>query len=118
VKRTTTIVLSALFASSIGGTAMAGTKVTEKDLPEPVRQAFDKEAKGATIIEVEKEMEDGKVFYEIDYRQGPMRGELEIAPDGTLLSKEVKKTDATEKKSTEPTEKKPIEPVENEPMKE
>ena len=68
-------------------------KVKVEDLPDAVKATVDKfikdEAPGAKIEEAKKEIEDGKVIYDIELEAGDKDIELEIAEDGTLLEKEV-----------------------------
>ncbi|MDP2896386.1 MAG: hypothetical protein Q8Q12_07480 [bacterium] len=68
-------------------------KVKVEDLPDAVKATLngfiEKEAPGAKIEEIEKELEDGKIIYDIELEVGDKDIELEIAEDGTLLEKEV-----------------------------
>ncbi len=70
-----------------------GVTVTLGDLPDAVKATLngfiEKEAPGAKIEEIEKEVEDGEVIYDIELEAGDKDIELEIAEDGTLLEKEV-----------------------------
>jgi hypothetical protein len=75
-------------------------KVKVEELPEAVKATVDKfirdEAPGAKIDEAKKEVEDGKVIYDIELEAGDKDIELEIAEDGTLLEKEVAVDDEDE----------------------
>jgi len=57
--------------------------------PAPVKATIEKEAKGGTIEEIEKETENGKVIYEAEIVVGGKAYEIRVAPDGKLLSKEL-----------------------------
>ncbi len=82
------------------GPSMINARVKVEELPDPVKATLDKfiadEAPGAEVEEIEKEVEDGKVVYEIELEVGDKDIELEIAEDGTLLEKEVEKDDDDE----------------------
>jgi uncharacterized protein YpmB len=81
------------FRDVIGYAKDAAVKVKEADLPEAVRATLAKEAPGAKIEEIEKEMEKGKAVYEIEVEVDGKEYELEIAEDGTLLEKEADDAD-------------------------
>lgn len=63
------------------------TRVSLKDLPKAVRKTLKREARGGEIEEIMKETEDGEVVYEAEVEYGEKEYEVEIAADGTLLSK-------------------------------
>ena len=75
-------------------------KVKVEELPDAVKATLngfiEKEAPGAKIEEIEKEVEDGKVIYDIELEAGDKDIELEIAEDGTLLESEVAVDDEDE----------------------
>jgi flagellar hook assembly protein FlgD len=75
-------------------------KVKVADLPDAVKATLngfiEKEAPGAKIEKIEKQVEDGKVIYDIELEAGDKDIELEIAEDGTLLEKEVAVDDEDE----------------------
>lgn len=78
-------------------------KVKAEELPAAVKATVDKfildpknEATGAKIDEAKKEVEDGKVIYDIELEAGDKDIELEIAEDGTLLETEVAVDDEDE----------------------
>ena len=78
------------------GCAHMGTKESNKetakvismaDLPAAVKPLAEQDVKGNKVIEVEKEMKDGKVIYAITYDQAGTKMEVEYLADGTLVSK-------------------------------
>jgi uncharacterized membrane protein YkoI len=69
------------------GAAEAAKVITMDDLPAAVRPLAEKEVKGSKIIEVEREIKDGKVIYAITYEQAGTKMEVEYSADGNLLSK-------------------------------
>lgn len=74
------------------------TQVAEKDLPNAVKKAIAKAAKGAKILKIEKEevravvklveLKTPRVIYEAELAKDGKKMELEISADGTILSKE------------------------------
>lgn len=85
----TAFTLSLVLAS---GCAIFGEKecdkvITMNELPAAVRPLAEKETAGCKILEVEQEMEDGKVVYAITYDDAGKKMEVEYSPDGKLLSK-------------------------------
>lgn len=63
------------------------TPVRMTDLPKRVLKTLKREARGGEIEEIEKETEGDKVVYEAEVEFGEKEYEIEIAEDGTLLSK-------------------------------
>lgn len=61
--------------------------------PEAVKATLAKEAAGAEIKEIEKETENGQSIYSVEVLLNGQEVDLEIAPDGTFLGKEVEDTD-------------------------
>ena len=59
-----------------------------------------RESRGGEIEEIEKEIEDGKAVYEAEVEFGDMEYEIEIAEDGTLLSKVLEEDDDEDYKQT------------------
>lgn len=62
--------------------------VTLEQLPAAVRQTIEKETAGGTVTELVKEVEEGKTLYEAEFTKDGKAFEVEVAEDGTLLSKE------------------------------
>jgi len=74
--------------------AMNGeTEVSFDKVPAAVRVTIENEAKGGTIEEIEVETEDGETVYEAEVIIDGQEIEIEVAPDGTLLSKETEDDD-------------------------
>lgn len=70
------------------------TEVSERSLPEPVKQALKREFSTYEIEETEKvETFEGKTFYEIKLELGEKMVVAEIAPDGTVQSAREEKED-------------------------
>jgi uncharacterized membrane protein YkoI len=68
-------------------------QVALADVPDVVRATIVKEAAGAEIKEIEKETEDGRTIYSAEAIINGQEVDLEIAPDGTLLGKEMENAD-------------------------
>jgi len=64
-------------------------EVSLDEVPAAVKATILKEADGAEVEEVEKEIEDGKVVYEAEFEVDGQEVEIEVAEDGTLLSREI-----------------------------
>ena len=64
-------------------------QVSLEELPDAVRATLMEEAPNAEIKELEKETEDGRTQYAADVVIDGQLFDIEIAPDGTLLQKEV-----------------------------
>jgi len=62
-------------------------------VPAAVKATILKEAAGAEIKEIEKEAEDGRTIYSAEAIINGQKVDFEIAPDGTLLGKEVENED-------------------------
>ena len=63
-------------------------EVAFEELPAAVQQTLQNELDGGTIQEIEKEIEDGQTTYEAEVLIDGEEWDIEIAEDGTLISKE------------------------------
>ena len=63
------------------------TPVRMADLPKSVLKTLKREDVGGEVDEIVKKTEDGKTIYEAEVEFGDKDYEIEIAEDGTLLSK-------------------------------
>jgi uncharacterized membrane protein YkoI len=68
-------------------------QISLAEAPEAVKATILKEAAGAEIKEIEKETEDGQVIYSAELVAGGQETDIEVAPDGKLLGKEVEDED-------------------------
>ena len=64
-------------------------EVTLEQVPAAVKATILKESAGGKITEIEREMESGKTIYEAEFILNGDEIEIKIAPDGTLLGREV-----------------------------
>ena len=89
----TLLALFGLSAAAISCAALAAEEKEEKikfsEAPAAVQQTMKEEAGGAKIDMIEKEMEGGKWVYEAEVTIDGKPYEIEVAEDGTLLSKEL-----------------------------
>ena len=86
------IVIAIGVIAFVSGCAMfqkedSGQQISMDQLPAAVKAAAEKEIAGAKIIEVEKELKDGKPIYAVTYDENGKEMEVEYSEDGTLLSK-------------------------------
>src|SRR5258708_10984913 len=63
----------------------AEKRISRADLPAPVRKTADEQAKGATARGYSKDIEDGKVEYEVQAVVNGQNKDITIAPDGNLI---------------------------------
>lgn len=68
-------------------------QISLADAPQAVQATLMKEAGAAEITEIEREVEDGQTVYSAEVMIDGQEVEFEIAPDGTLLGKEVEDED-------------------------
>ena len=64
-------------------------EVTLDQVPPAVKATILKEAAGAKITEIERETEHGETVYEAEFSRNGREIEIKVAPDGTLLGREV-----------------------------
>ncbi|MGA7411358.1 MAG: hypothetical protein WBW33_12795 [Bryobacteraceae bacterium] len=75
----------------IAGSTMllaAETKVQIKDLPEPVQKTIKKQASGATLKGINKEIEHGKTYYEAETVVNGKSRDVLIDPSGEVVEVE------------------------------
>jgi hypothetical protein len=65
----------------------AGQDVPLDQLPPAVRATVDRETSGGQITDIERDNEQGKVIYEVEFTSGGKEYELDIAEDGKLLER-------------------------------
>ncbi len=81
------VVALSLVASRVIAVEEDEVKVKLADCPAAVRKTIEREAGGAKISEVDKELEDGMTIYEVDVKIDGKNYEVTVAEDGTLLEK-------------------------------
>src|SRR5439155_21583233 len=64
-------------------------KMSLDQVPPAVRDTLTKEANGAKIGRVDKEMNDGQTVYETDVMSGGQNWEIRVDQNGHLISKKV-----------------------------
>src|SRR6185503_19311338 len=60
-----------------------GTQLEET--PVAVQETIKREAAGSEIADIDKEHRDGRVVYEVEFKQRGKNSEIHIAEDGTIL---------------------------------
>ena len=66
--------------------AYAGEDVKLDELPPAVKQTVERETKGAVVKEIERDDEDGKIVYEVEYTKAGTRYEMHVGATGKVLS--------------------------------
>ena len=77
-----------LLLCTLGAPAVAqqaGTRITERDLPHAVREAFRDAYPEARITGVTRDTRDGKFLYHVQSTEGQTRRDLVYSADGNLL---------------------------------
>ena len=92
MKSIRTISRAALIAMAVSLLTIAAAaqekKITAKDVPAAVISAFKTAYPNATIRGYAREKENGKVFYEIESREGTTTRDVLYNPDGTVAETE------------------------------
>jgi uncharacterized membrane protein YkoI len=81
---TCTLFQAALLLPALG---QASQDVTLEQLPPAVKATVERETQGGQITEIEREDEQGRVIYEVEFTSGGKEYELDIAEDGKLLER-------------------------------
>jgi hypothetical protein len=68
--------------------------VAASRVPAVVREAFRRAWPAATVVKYSTEMENGRMIYEVESREGAVHRDLNIAADGTILETETQLTPA------------------------
>lgn len=88
MKLTHTLARIALVVIAVSVTSLPAaaqeSKIAEKDVPAAVIAAFKSAYPQATVRGYGREKENGKVFYEIESKDGSTMRDLSYRPDGTL----------------------------------
>ncbi len=70
------------------GTTKSETHLTMDQLPAAVKATIEKESKGATVGEIEKETEGGKTFYEAEIVKNGRHSFVHVSTRGKVLKRE------------------------------
>ena len=65
--------------------------VTIDEVPEAVRATIRRESAGGVVEEIQKETEPGEVEYDVDIVKGGQKISLDIAENGSVMERKVKK---------------------------
>ena len=63
-------------------------RTTLEKLPGPVKSLIEQQAQGESVIEIEKENKNGKIYYEIQLQKGDNTRKIKITDDGKILKEE------------------------------
>lgn len=80
-------------ALCIGAVATKQAIDTEKEVPDVVKKTILEQAGNGTIGEIEMETTDGRTVYEAEVTIDGQEVDILVAPDGTLLGKEIEDDD-------------------------
>ncbi|MBN1345496.1 MAG: PepSY-like domain-containing protein [Phycisphaerae bacterium] len=93
IRWTVLAIASVVCLGAVGITVLAKDadeeKVSLDQVPPAVKATILKEAQGGTIQEIERETKKGKTVYEAEVMIGGKEVEIKVAPDGTLIKKEI-----------------------------
>jgi uncharacterized membrane protein YkoI len=67
------------------GAQLDARKVTMAELPEPVRKMVEARLRGAAPNDIDRQVRNGEVSYEIGFKQGDKQQEIVISQDGRIL---------------------------------
>jgi len=65
--------------------------VAMSDVPPAVRATLERESAGGKVTEIEKEVKNGKSVYSADMTVNGVAWDIQVAEDGTVISKEREK---------------------------
>jgi uncharacterized membrane protein YkoI len=92
MKRAAVSWIGAVALLALPATALAeGERGDEKEtvqVPAQVHETIKGETAGAKIKEIERNEENGEVVYGVEFEKAGNTYEMDIAPDGTVLSKD------------------------------
>lgn len=83
-----TFALSGLLAFSLGVSADEEKKLTERQVPKNVQEAFQKAYPDAKDVKYKEEIKNGKVFFEIEFNQKSKELEALYSAEGLLIKTE------------------------------
>jgi uncharacterized membrane protein YkoI len=85
VIRDDTAAMGAAGSSSLDVKGSASTKSQLSALPEPVRKTVQARIGNAEVASVNKKDEDGRVIYEIEFKDAGKNPAMKVAADGTIV---------------------------------
>ena len=83
-----TLTILALIACSSAASASEESKLTSKQVPQPVHEAFQKAYPAAKGVKYEEESADGKIAYEVKFKDNRKELEVLYSADGALIETE------------------------------
>jgi uncharacterized membrane protein YkoI len=82
------LTIAAVFFSLTSMAVAAEKRTTRAALPAAVQRTADEQSQGATVKSYSKDVENGKVEYEVELTVNGHSKDVTIAPDGSLLEVE------------------------------
>lgn len=67
------------------GGQLEARKVTMAELPEPVRKIVETRLRGAAPNDIDRQVRNGEVSYEVGFKQGEQQQEIVVSQDGRIL---------------------------------
>jgi len=63
-------------------------RVKLEDLPPAAQKTVERETRGATMRDIDKEKDkNGKPYYEVDYRRNGEKWEVKVSPTGNVIDR-------------------------------
>lgn len=69
-----------------GSPALDSRKISYRELPDAVRKVVDERIQNGQVNDVDRQVKDGKVTYEVGFKQNGQQQELVISQDGRILN--------------------------------
>jgi uncharacterized lipoprotein YmbA len=83
-----TKVIASIVASALLAGCASEFEIAASDVPQSVLDSFKSKYPGATNVEWEVEKEDGKLYFEAEFRIENKEKEVHFRPDGTFSGEE------------------------------
>lgn len=84
-KKFCTIIVCAFLLTSCSSTEF---EIKESEVPPNVLSAFKAKYPSAQVLKWEAEKEDGKFFFEAEFKEGDKEKEVHITPNGSSITEE------------------------------
>ncbi|MBA3685781.1 MAG: PepSY-like domain-containing protein [Planctomycetes bacterium] len=87
MKRTTLLSTALLAIAGLAGAAESdGGLIPIDQVPVEVRTAIEREAQGVPVTDIERDIEDGRVVYEVKVKQAGLDRRFTVAEDGSVVT--------------------------------
>lgn len=85
MRLTTLLFASVMFVAPVYADDDPDDDMKLEDLPKAARDTVVREIKGGQITEIDREDDDGRKYFEIEFTQNKKRYEIHVAENGKLL---------------------------------